>query len=232
MASSHHCAAPWTRCKTPAFGWIIGFTGNCCKKPVNEPSGGRSVSSATCAACPPPTAFWVKLPVVFRLGLSLGPGTQPAAARHRAALGETIYTAQCLAPLCPAWRERLGKPFHPRAADRLIPRRRLLESHPPLAGRRGQARDPWRRAEGRPRVGHTLVLGAIRVGKTRLAEILMTQDIARGDVDRGLRNRCGSFLTTSYALGSMSHRAGRVSFRDGHRAAGFAGADRRPANRR
>lgn len=32
------------------------------------------------------------------------------------------------------------------------------------------------------RVGHTLVLGTTRVGKTRLAEILVTQDIRRGDV--------------------------------------------------
>lgn len=32
------------------------------------------------------------------------------------------------------------------------------------------------------RVGHTLVLGTTRVGKTRLAEILVAQDIARGDV--------------------------------------------------
>ncbi len=31
------------------------------------------------------------------------------------------------------------------------------------------------------RVGHTLVLGTTRVGKTRFAEILMTQDIRRGD---------------------------------------------------
>ncbi len=33
----------------------------------------------------------------------------------------------------------------------------------------------------RERVGHSLVLGTTRVGKTRLAEILITQDIARGD---------------------------------------------------
>jgi conjugal transfer pilus assembly protein TraD len=33
----------------------------------------------------------------------------------------------------------------------------------------------------RERVGHTLVLGTTRVGKTRLAEILIAQDIARGD---------------------------------------------------
>ena len=32
------------------------------------------------------------------------------------------------------------------------------------------------------RVGHTLVLGTTRVGKTRLAELLITQDIYRGDV--------------------------------------------------
>ena len=32
------------------------------------------------------------------------------------------------------------------------------------------------------RVGHTLVLGTTRVGKTRLAEILITQDIHRGEV--------------------------------------------------
>jgi hypothetical protein len=32
------------------------------------------------------------------------------------------------------------------------------------------------------RVGHTLILGTMRVGKTRLAEILITQDIRRGEV--------------------------------------------------
>lgn len=32
------------------------------------------------------------------------------------------------------------------------------------------------------RVGHTVVLGTTRVGKTRLAELLVTQDIRRGDV--------------------------------------------------
>ena len=34
----------------------------------------------------------------------------------------------------------------------------------------------------RDRVGHTLVLGTTRVGKTRLAELLIAQDIQRGDV--------------------------------------------------
>jgi hypothetical protein len=32
------------------------------------------------------------------------------------------------------------------------------------------------------RVEHTLMLGTTRVGKTRLAELLITQDIRRGDV--------------------------------------------------
>ncbi|TDR30493.1 type IV conjugative transfer system coupling protein TraD [Hydromonas duriensis] len=32
------------------------------------------------------------------------------------------------------------------------------------------------------RVGHTLVLGTTRVGKTRMAEVMITQDIKRGDV--------------------------------------------------
>lgn len=32
------------------------------------------------------------------------------------------------------------------------------------------------------RVGHTLVMGTTRVGKTRLAELLITQDIRRGEV--------------------------------------------------
>ncbi len=33
----------------------------------------------------------------------------------------------------------------------------------------------------RERVGHMLVLGTTRVGKTRLAEVLITQDIRRGE---------------------------------------------------
>lgn len=59
---------------------------------------------------------------------------------------------------------------------------------PPLEG------EPWLHAVGlyeaeEPlfqnlvnRMGHTLVLGTTRVGKTRLAEIIITQDIHRGDV--------------------------------------------------
>jgi conjugative coupling factor TraD (TOL family) len=59
------------------------------------------------------------------------------------------------------------------------------------------------------RVGHTLVLGTTRVGKTRLAELLIAQDIRRGDVvivfdpkgDAGLLKRV-------YAEARRSGRAG------------------------
>lgn len=43
-----------------------------------------------------------------------------------------------------------------------------------------EEQDVW--MDNAERVGHTLVLGTTRVGKTRLAEILITQDIRRGDV--------------------------------------------------
>ena len=57
------------------------------------------------------------------------------------------------------------------------------------------------------RVGHTLVLGTTRVGKTRLAELLIAQDIARGDTvivfdpkgDAGLLRRV-------YAEARRAHR--------------------------
>lgn len=44
----------------------------------------------------------------------------------------------------------------------------------------GEEQDVW--MDLRERVGHMLVLGTTRVGKTRLAEILITQDIRRGAV--------------------------------------------------
>ena len=43
-----------------------------------------------------------------------------------------------------------------------------------------QEQDVWMNLD--ERVGHTLVLGTTRVGKTRLAELLIAQDIRRGDV--------------------------------------------------
>ena len=73
-----------------------------------------------------------------------------------------------------------GYPLHPGAQS--------LSPLPPVGG------DPTLHAVGlyegeRPiymdlgdRVGHTLVLGTTRVGKTRLAELLIAQDIHRGDV--------------------------------------------------
>lgn len=51
---------------------------------------------------------------------------------------------------------------------------------PVLHGVEMDERDMWMNLG--ERVGHTLVLGTTRVGKTRLAEVLITQDIRRGDV--------------------------------------------------
>lgn len=61
-----------------------------------------------------------------------------------------------------------------------------LRPEPPVGGRAalhavGDAEQPVYLPISE-RVGHTLVLGTTRVGKTRLAEILITQDIHRGDV--------------------------------------------------
>jgi conjugative coupling factor TraD (TOL family) len=56
---------------------------------------------------------------------------------------------------------------------------------PPVGGKAAIHAVEWREQtvtmDVRERVGHMLVLGTTRVGKTRLAELLITQDIARGD---------------------------------------------------
>lgn len=51
---------------------------------------------------------------------------------------------------------------------------------PAIHGVEPDERDMWSNLG--ERVGHTLVLGTTRVGKTRLCELLVTQDIRRGDV--------------------------------------------------
>lgn len=55
-----------------------------------------------------------------------------------------------------------------------------IGGNPALHGVGLQEQDVWMDRE--ERVGHTLVLGTTRVGKTRLAELLIAQDIRRGDV--------------------------------------------------
>lgn len=52
--------------------------------------------------------------------------------------------------------------------------------NPALHGVEPDEQDVW--MDLVERVGHALVLGTTRVGKTRLAEVLITQDIRRGDV--------------------------------------------------
>ena len=59
------------------------------------------------------------------------------------------------------------------------------------------------------RVGHTLVLGTTRVGKTRLAEVLITQDIHRGEIvivfdPKGDPRACEADLDGSEARGTRA----------------------------
>ena len=56
----------------------------------------------------------------------------------------------------------------------------LLGGNPALHAVGMHEQDVWMDLD--ERVGHTLVLGTTRVGKTRLAELLIAQDIRRGDV--------------------------------------------------
>lgn len=56
----------------------------------------------------------------------------------------------------------------------------LLGGNPALHAVGTHEQDVWMELD--ERVGHTLVLGTTRVGKTRLAELLIAQDIRRGDV--------------------------------------------------
>ncbi len=77
-------------------------------------------------------------------------------------------------PLCPAIRYILANnplsPLPPVGGDPTLHAVGLYEGERPIYMDLGD------------RVGHTLVLGTTRVGKTRLAELLISQDIRRGDV--------------------------------------------------
>jgi len=55
-----------------------------------------------------------------------------------------------------------------------------IGGNPALHGVGLHEQDVWMNLD--ERVGHTLVLGTTRVGKTRLAELLIAQDIRRGDI--------------------------------------------------
>ncbi|HHX5354800.1 TPA: type IV conjugative transfer system coupling protein TraD, partial [Escherichia coli] len=57
------------------------------------------------------------------------------------------------------------------------------------------------------RVGHTIVYGTTRVGKTRLAELLVTQDIRRGDVTIVFDPKGDADLLLR--VWAEAHRAGR-----------------------
>lgn len=59
----------------------------------------------------------------------------------------------------------------------------------------------------RERVGHMLVLGTTRVGKTRLAEVLITQDIRRGNITIVFDPKGDADLLRR--MWAEAHRAGR-----------------------
>lgn len=70
----------------------------------------------------------------------------------------------------PVWRLNPWQPAPPLEGEPWLHAVGLYESEQPLYQDLGN------------RVGHTLVLGTTRVGKTRLAENIITQDIQRGDI--------------------------------------------------
>lgn len=67
-----------------------------------------------------------------------------------------------------------------RYLGRSVSERSSLGGDPAIHGVELQESDVWMNIS--ERVGHTLVLGTTRVGKTRLAELLIAQDIRRGEV--------------------------------------------------
>ena len=73
------------------------------------------------------------------------------------------------------WFERLGDFLRSPSGDVLA-----VGGDPAIHGVEPAESDVW--MDIGDRVGHTLVLGTTRVGKTRLAEVLLTQDIRRGEV--------------------------------------------------
>jgi len=83
----------------------------------------------------------------------------------------------------PAARDLLQPGWAFRLAERWLPAPALppaIGGDPALHGVEPAESDVW--MDVAERVGHTLVLGTTRVGKTRLAELLITQDIRRGEV--------------------------------------------------
>lgn len=75
----------------------------------------------------------------------------------------------------PRWFERIAEFLNSRSNE--IP---AVGGDPAIHGVEPAESDIW--MDISDRVGHTLVLGTTRVGKTRLAEVLLTQDIRRGEV--------------------------------------------------
>ena len=77
--------------------------------------------------------------------------------------------------LDPGWFERISELLSSRSEGVMA-----VGGDPAIHGVEPAESDIW--MDIGDRVGHTLVLGTTRVGKTRLAEVLLTQDIRRGEV--------------------------------------------------
>ena len=77
--------------------------------------------------------------------------------------------------LRPGLISRIAESLHPQ-----LPEQSAVGGDPAIHGVEPSESDIW--MDVRDRVGHTLVLGTTRVGKTRLAEVFLTQDIRRGEV--------------------------------------------------
>ena len=116
-------------------------------------------------------------------------------ARHTQRLRDTRQpeVARYLAPgICTRWARRVEHAWEATPVLKILARGLSarawwipfsplseLGGLPALHGVELHEHDVWMNIS--ERVGHTLVLGTTRVGKTRLAEVLITQDIHRGD---------------------------------------------------
>ena len=128
--------------------------------------------------------------VVFGEGLSLDATAYPAPARYLATGGPALCATRAPVPLGHGRRRwpgsggrycrLLARGLRSRSRWNPVAPLPAVGGKPALHAVEPKEEPVW--MDIGERVGHTLVLGTTRVGKTRLAELLITQDIRRGDV--------------------------------------------------
>ena len=125
-------------------------------------------------------------PALPRPGLPLDAAPYPTPGRHPGSRGPPLSVEPGRLDRWVRERSDLGAPPGLEAPGSPACHPPLVESARSLAASRRRSRAPWRRARGGPglhalsdRAGHILVLGTTRVGETRLAEVLITQDVHR-----------------------------------------------------